>query len=296
MKFPTDTPPAGIGLKPQHYTQVLQSVSASRPDAIMPGLLEVHAQNYFCAGGPPHRWLSAFADHVPLSFHSVGLSMGSADGLFQDELEKLAQLCERYEPALVSDHLSWSGSASNRLPDLLPVPYTEAALAHFRTQILRVQDRLKRPMLIENPSRYLAFAFDEMDEASFLNALCARSGCGILLDLNNVEVSSTNLGLDATDYLDRLDLQCVAEIHLAGHAIEDLPHGRLLIDDHGAAVSDATWDLFADFCRRSGPRPVIIEWDTNIPDYDILIGEMHKADRIMADSAWEGTPHVRAYA
>lgn len=296
MKFPTDTPPAGIGLKPQHYTQVLQSVSASRPDAIMPGLLEIHPQNYFCAGGPPHRWLSALADHVPLSFHSVGLSLGSADGLFQDELEKLAQLCERYQPALVSDHLSWSGNASNRLPDLLPVPYTGATLDHFRTQILRVQDRLKRPVLIENPSRYLAFAGDEMDEASFLNELCALSGCGMLLDLNNVEVSSTNLGLDASDYLDRLELQRVGEIHLAGHAIEDHPHGRLLIDDHGAPVSDTTWDLFEHFCRRCGPRPVIIEWDTNIPDYDILIGEMRKADRIMADSAREGASHVRAYA
>lgn len=284
MNIPSISPRAGIGLKSEHYTQVLQSVSASRTHQNAPGWLEVHPQNYFCSGGPPHRWLTAIAEHFLLSFHSVGLSLGSAGGVFEDELEQLASLCERYAPALVSDHLSWSGSASNRVPDLLPVPYTIATLRHFVSQVSRVQDRLRRPILIENPSRYLAFAGDEMDEVTFLHDLCSRSGCGLLLDINNVEVSATNLGFDGFNYIACIDPALVGEIHLAGHAVEEHPSGRLLIDNHGSPVSDVSWALFEHFCVSGGPKPVLIEWDTDVPEYDVLLAEARKADAIMVEA------------
>lgn len=277
---------AGVGLKPQHYPRALEMVSASIDDPIpAPAWFEVHPQNYFCAGGPPHRWLTAFAEKSPLSFHSVGLSLGSADGVNLDELSALAALCERYGPAMVSDHLSWSGSASNRYPDLLPVPYTAEALDHFAAQVGWVQDRLGRSILIENPSRYLAFAGDTMDEAAFLHALCRRAGCGLLLDINNIEVSATNLGLDPDAMVDAIDPSLVGEVHLAGHASEDHDHGPLLIDDHGSAVSHETWRLFERFAERAGPVPVLIEWDTNIPEFDVLLTEAAIADAILRRAA-----------
>ncbi|MDE2623646.1 MAG: DUF692 domain-containing protein [Betaproteobacteria bacterium] len=283
MIFPSPLPPlAGIGLKPEHYPLVLDAVSASIPSSLpKPGWVEVHPQNYFGAGGPPHRWLSAIAEHYPLSFHSVGLSLGSADGVVHEELEQLARLCDRYVPVMVSDHLSWSGSASNRYPDLLPVPYTDEVLRHFAEQVSIVQDRLKRRILIENPSRYLAFAGDDMDEVDFLHLLCEHSGCGLLFDINNVEVSATNLGFDAWAYIDAIDPALVDEIHLAGHAREEHADGILLIDDHGSQVSEVTWALFGRFIERAGRRPTLIEWDTDVPAYDVLLSEAGKAEAIM---------------
>lgn len=284
-------PIAGVGLKPQHYVQALEAVSASiRTSPAAPGWFEIHPQNYFGAGGPPHRWLSAFAEQAALSFHSVGLSLGSRDGVDLDELERLAGLCERYAPAAVSDHLSWSGSASNRYPDLLPVPYTGEALDHFVLQVERVQDRLGRSILIENPSRYLAFAGDEMGEADFLHALCRRAGCRILLDINNIEVSATNLGLDADRMVDAIDAALVGEMHLAGHATEDHPEGPLLIDDHGSPVSAETWRLYTRFVNRAGPRPTLIEWDTDVPPFEVLLAEAAKADAIMQNQHANGLP------
>lgn len=287
MNLPSDLPPLpGIGLKPQHYAAVLQPVSASiLPPAPVPAWFEVHPQNYFGAGGPPHRWLTAIAERFPLSFHSVGLSLGSSAGVDLAELEQLAALCERYEPASVSDHLSWSGSANNRYPDLLPVPYTEEALGHFARQVDCVQDRLKRRVLIENPSRYLAFARDDMSEAQFLHWLCDLTGCGILLDINNIEVSATNLGLDAQAMVDSIDPSLVGEVHLAGHTREVRPDGDLLIDDHGSAVSELTWALFARFTARAGRKPVLIEWDTDVPDYAVLLAEAAKAEAVMQGQA-----------
>lgn len=282
---------AGVGLKPQHYSYALEMVSASiatAPNA--PGWFEVHPQNYFGAGGPPHRWLSTFSGMVPLSFHSVGLSLGSADGVNLEELERLAALCDRYAPAMVSDHLSWSGSASNRYPDLLPVPYTAEALLHFAEQVSRVQDRLGRTILVENPSRYLAFSGDAMSEADFLHALCSLTGCGVLLDINNIEVSATNLGLDAKAMVDTIDPALVGEIHLAGHATESHADGPILIDDHGSAVSDVTWRLFERFIRRAGPRPVLIEWDTDIPEFGVLLAEAEIANAIMRRVQPEAVP------
>lgn len=287
MKHPTNLPPlAGIGLKPEHYRHVLQSVSASTSIQVpivgnAPAWLEVHPQNYYGAGGPPHRWLSAIAEHRPLSFHSVGLSLGSATGFDREDLEHLAALCARYEPAMVSDHLSWSSGAGNRYPDLLPVPYTDEALGHFVAQVSMVQDRLKRRILIENPSRYLAFAADDMDEVDFLHQLCELSGCGILLDINNIEVSATNLGLDPVAMIDAIDPDLVGEIHLAGHAREDHADGPLLIDDHGSLVSELTWAMFARFIGRAGARPALIEWDTDVPEYEVLMAEASNAGEII---------------
>ncbi|WP_017671246.1 DUF692 domain-containing protein [Blastomonas sp. AAP53] len=271
-------PETGIGLKPAHYRDVLEPQSG----VPVPAWVEVHPQNYFVDGGPPHRWLTAVAERLPLSFHSVGLSIGTAEGLDEDELEQLAALCLRYDPASVSDHLSWSGNSADRYPDLLPLAYTRATLDHVATQIGRVQDRLGRSILIENPSRYLAFAHDDMDEVEFLHALCAKSGCGLLFDINNVEVSCTNLQSDPFAYIDAIDPALVGEIHLAGHATEWHAGRPLLIDDHGSNVTALTWKLFDRFVARASARPVLIEWDTNIPDFAVLMAEAGRASEIMA--------------
>lgn len=271
-------PETGIGLKPAHYRDILEP----QPGAALPAWVEVHPQNYFVDGGPPHRWLTGVAERLPVSFHSVGLSIGTAEGLDEDELIQLARLCERYQPASVSDHLSWSGNSADRYPDLLPIPYTRAALDHAAAQIGRVQDRLKRSILIENPSRYLAFAQDEMDEVAFIHDLCRRSGCGLLFDINNVEVSCTNLQTDPFAYVDAIDPALVGEIHLAGHATEWHDGRPLLIDDHGSRVTDLTWALFDRFIVRAGPRPTLIEWDTDVPDFAVLMGEAERATRQMA--------------
>jgi uncharacterized protein len=272
----------GIGLKPVHYEAVLSCDSLTG----RPAFLEVHPQNYFgmtdsWGGGPPHRWLTAIAEHYPLSFHSVGLSLGSADGLNEYDLDRLAILASRYDPALVSDHLSFSGNAHDRFADLLPVPYTKESLDHFAVQIDRVQSRLQRQLLIENPSRFLAYAHDEMSEIEFIERLVKRTGCGIIFDINNVEVSAKNLGFSATDYVDAIDPDWVGEIHLAGHAAEQHDSGPLCIDDHGSPVSDVTWMLFNRFIARAGSRPVLIEWDTDVPEYDVLMAEAAKASRIL---------------
>lgn len=269
---------AGIGLKPQHYADVL----AAAEQGTAPAWAEVHPQNYFGAGGPPHRWLTAIAEHLPLSFHSVGLSLGSAAGADRDELEALAALCERYAPAMVSDHLSWSNGPHDKFPDLLPVPYSHVALDHFAREVGRVQDRLRRSILIENPSRYLAYAGDDWAEADFLHELSRRSGCGLLLDINNIEVSAFNLGLDPAPWLDAFDPRHVGEIHVAGHAVKgDDAGGTIAIDDHGSPVRASCWNLLARFLDRAGPKPVLIEWDTDVPDYVTLTAEAAEAEALL---------------
>lgn len=281
----------GIGLKAEHYEDVLNHCDASGETTI-PAWAEIHPQNYVMAGGPAHRWLRAIADKLPLSFHSVGLSLGSADGVIAHELDALAELCTRYEPASVSEHLSWSGSDTQLYPDLLPMPYTPESLAHFAAQISKVQDRLQRQILIENPSRYLAFADDTMDEAEFLNSLARQSGCGLLLDINNIEVSATNLGLDPNAMIDGIASEFVQEIHLAGHKREDYEDGPLLIDDHGSPVTDETWRLFSRFLNTAGPRPVLIEWDTDVPTFEVLIAECAKAQaRMPLTDSGDGRGH-----
>jgi uncharacterized protein len=200
------------------------------------------------------------------------------------DLDRLATLCERYQPASVSDHLSFSGNAHNRFADLLPVPYTKASLDHFAGGIGKVQDRLKRNILIENPSRYLAYRGDDMSEVEFIERLLSKSGCGLLFDVNNVEVSATNLGFSAEAYVDAIDPDWVGEIHLAGHAVEHHDSGSLLIDDHGSHVTDATWSLCRRFIDRAGAKPLLIEWDTDVPDYAVLIAEVDKAQMVLDEA------------
>jgi uncharacterized protein len=270
---------AGIGLKPAHYDALLAAVAAGGG----PAWAEVHPQNYFGAGGPPHRWLTAVVDALPLSFHSVGLSLGSAAGVDAAELERLAALCDRYGPAQVSDHLSWSNGGGEYFPDLLPVPYTHAALAHFAAQVGRVQDRLGRAILVENPSRYIALAGDDYDEAEFLNLLCRRAGCGLLLDLNNIDVSAFNLGGDAAAWLDGIDAALVGEIHVAGHARKTADDGAVVaIDDHGSPVRECCWALLDHFVARHGPRPVLVEWDSDVPPFAVLMAEAERAAAALA--------------
>lgn len=291
MTVPRSLPPSGgIGLKSVHYQNVLGDAAT----ATSPSWVEVHPQNYFGDGGPAHRWLTGIAEAYPLSFHSVGLSLGSAGGLNAADLDQLAALCDRYRPAMVSDHLSWSGNAHDRYPDLLPVPYTREALDHFAGEIGKVQDRLQRTILIENPSRYLSYRDDEMSEPEFIHALCRRTGCGLLFDINNVEVTATNVGLDMDAYIDAIDPAIVGEIHLAGHAREDHASGPLLIDDHGSMVSDVTWRLYRRFIDRAGARPTLIEWDSDIPDYAVLIAEVAKADAILGDRQASEPRHALA--
>lgn len=295
-RAPNSLPPSvGIGLKPQHYASVLDTdANFSFPK---PAWLEVHPQNYFGDGGPPHRWLTAIAEYFPLSFHSVGLSLGSSDGLNEYDLEKIAELCARYNPASVSDHISFSGNAHDRFADLLPVPYTQECVDHFATQIDRVQTRLKRRILVENPSRYLSFADDEMDEIEFIGRLVTKSGCGIIFDVNNVEVSAGNLGFSAEEYVDAIKQDWVGEMHLAGHAVENHESGPLRIDNHGSPVSDITWKLFERFIARAGPKPVLIEWDTDVPEYEDLMREAAKAQAVLdkhATTLKKGSQHALA--
>jgi len=271
---------AGIGLKPDHHQPLV-----GRGRGSTPFFLEVHPQNFFHAGGPAMRWLERFAADWPLSFHSVALSLGRAEGVDAEQLDMLTVLVERFQPAAVSDHLAWCSTPHERMPDLLPLPMTRDVLDHVAGEVGRVQDRLKRIILIENPSRMLAFAHDEMDEPAFLNALARRTGCGILLDINNIEVSATNLGLDPWAYLSAIDMAAVGEIHLAGHAIEEHADGPLLIDDHGAPASELTWRLYARALSLGGPRPTLVEWDTNVPPLDVLLAEAEKADRLLAAAA-----------
>ncbi len=271
-------PRGGIGLKPSHFAELLDAAARGAG----PQWAEVHPQNYMMAGGPMHHWLAAIRAEMPVSFHSVGLSLGDPDGCDLDELERVATLADRYQPAMISDHLSWSSFNGERIPDLLPVPMTEAVLDHLVREVDRVQDRLKRQILVENPSRFLAFAGDDFNEPEFLAELCRRSGCGLLLDINNVIVSGLNLGFDPASFLDRIDPAPVGEIHVAGHAIEIHEDGTsLAIDDHGSPVSEQCWSLLGRFLDRAGARPVLVERDNDVPAYADLAAEVERADFLL---------------
>lgn len=263
---------AGVGLKPEHYNAISDAPERA------PGWFEIHPENYMSAGGPAHAWLTRMADIRPLSIHGVGMSLGSADGLDPDHLERLAALVDRYEPALVSEHLSWSRIGGIFLPDLLPLPLTGEALDVMVRHVDQTQSRLKNCILIENPSTYLEAARADYDEPAFMAELCRRTGCGWLLDVNNVVVGCTNHARDATAYIDAVDGARVGEIHLAGHAVEEHASGLLLIDNHGSAVGAETWTLYERLIARIGPRPTLIEWDTDIPAWDVLCAEAAAAD------------------
>lgn len=265
---------AGVGLKPQHYHDVLDGGSR--------GLwFEIHPENYMGAGGPPHRYLEAIRRDHALSLHSVGGSLGSADGLCGAHLARLKALVDRYRPDLVSDHLSWSGIGEGFVHDLLPLPLNSESLQRFARNIDRLQEAIGRTILIENPSVYLMVDGQGIAEPEFIAALCRRTGCGWLLDINNVFVSATNLGFDPAAYLGAVDHRLVEEIHLAGHARETHDDGDLLIDDHGSHVPVPVWQLYESFVAAAGPRPTLIEWDTRTPDFATLAGEAAKADAIL---------------
>jgi uncharacterized protein len=258
---------AGIGLRAPHCREMTES----RPAAA--GWLEVHSENYFGAGGQPHVFLEALRAHYPLSLHGVGLGLGSTEPLDIAHLQRLKRVIERYQPALVSEHLCWSAAAGRHLNDLLPLPCTEEALDHVCDRILRTQEYLGRQILIENISSYLRFAHSTVPEAEFVAEVARRAGCGILLDVNNVYVNAANHGFDPHAYLAAIPASAVQEIHLAGHDHS----GACLIDTHGTAVSEPVWALYRETIRRLGPRPTLIEWDTDIPALDVLLGEARKA-------------------
>jgi uncharacterized protein (UPF0276 family) len=250
-----------------------------RPDI---GFFEVHAENYMGAGGPPHRYLGEIRDRYPLSLHGVGLSIGADRPLDRAHLKRLKQLVDRYEPGLFSEHLAWSTHGSAFFDDLLPVPYTTESLGRVCAHIDQTQQALGRRMLLENPATYLAFAESTHSEIDFIAETARRTGCGLLLDVNNVYVASTNQQWDPTHYIDQFPLAYVQEIHLAGHAREaDEKDRPLLIDSHDRQVADCVWDLFERAIVSIGPVPTLIEWDANIPAWPGLQAEADRAEAVM---------------
>jgi uncharacterized protein (UPF0276 family) len=264
---------AGIGLRPPHYRDLL----AARPAL---GFVEVHSENYFGAGGAPLHYLERAREQYPVSLHGVGLSLGSTDALSVTHLRALKQLIVRIEPVLVSDHLCWCSVEDRYLNDLLPLPCTGEALAHVVGRIAQAQEFLGVRLLIENPSSYLAWRHSDMPEGEFLAAVAAQADCDILLDVNNVYVSSRNLGFDARAYLRALPPARVREIHLAGHAERRFPEGTILIDTHDAPVCDAVWELYREAVTLFPAAPALIERDARLPALDELVGEARRADRI----------------
>ena len=269
----------GVGYKPQHFDQILA-------DAGPVEWLEIHAENYMGAGGRPLAQLRHLAERFAISVHGVGLSIGGAGPLDLAHLARLKHLCDWLNPASFSEHLAWSTHDGSYLNDLLPLPYTSATLIETCDHIDQVQSVLGRRMLLENPSTYLAFSETTMAEVDFLAEIARRTGCGLLLDVNNVYVSATNQAYDALDYIRSFPLHHVGEIHLGGHDEDADDQGaRLLIDSHGAAVVDPVWALYAQTVALGGAKPTLIEWDNDVPDWPVLRAEAGLAAQILADVA-----------
>ncbi|MDX9994772.1 MAG: DUF692 domain-containing protein [Rhodocyclaceae bacterium] len=277
LSRPTALPRAGgVGLKPEHFRTILDT----RP-AI--GFFEIHAENYMVAGGPFHHHLERIRADYPLSIHGVGLSIGGAGPLDEAHLDRLAVLLDRYQPESFSEHLAWSSHNEVFFNDLLPAPYHAGTLARVCAHIDRVQERLGRSMLLENPATYVEFEASTMAEADFISEVVKRTGCGLLLDVNNAYVSCVNHHRDAHDYLRALPLAAVGEIHLAGHAEDvDAAGDPLLIDSHGAPVANAVWDLYDFAIALLGPQPTLIERDSDIPALSVLAAEAWQAEALMA--------------
>jgi len=265
---------AGIGLRFQHH----QAVVDTRPHVAW---FEVHTENYM-GGGTPLRYLEDIRRDYPMSFHGVGLSLGSTEGLDRMHLERIRRAVERIEPALVSEHLSWSIVRERYLADLLPLPMTEEALAIICRHVDQAQAFLRRRILVENPSSYLRYRHSTIPEWEFLAAVASRTGCGILCDVNNIYVSACNHGWEPSIYITALPRAAIGEIHLAGHSIRRLDGGvTLRIDDHGSRVIPEVWALYAEGLARFGPVPTLIEWDTNVPTLDVLLDEAARAAAVL---------------
>lgn len=277
-------PRAGIGFKSGHFDDLLA-------DGTPPAFIEVHAENYLGAGGRPHAQLTLLRERLPLSLHGVGLSIGGEEPLDTAHLDRLAQLIDRYQPAAFSEHLAWSTHGGRFFNDLLPLSYDTHTLQRVCEHIDRIQERLRLQMLLENPSTYLEFTSSSYAEPDFIATVVQRTGCALLLDVNNVYVSCCNQRGDPLTYLAALPLRAVRQIHLAGHTVEqDADGGRLLIDDHGAPVSDTVWKLYAGTVAATGPIATLIEWDTRIPAYAVLRDQARQAQAILdcADTAMTG--------
>ena len=275
MIQPTLPPRTGVGFKPDHFDGLIAD-----PGPI--GFVEVHAENYMGDGGLPHAQLAACTSASHLSVHGVGLSIGVDAPLDRAHLQRLRRLCDRYRPESFSEHLAWSSHGDVFLNDLLPLPYTADTLSRVTDHIAEVQDALGRRMLLENPATYVLFAESTIAETDFLADIVRRTGCGLLLDVNNVYVSATNHGRSAEDYLAAFPLEHVGEIHLAGHdASVDDAGAPLLIDAHGSPVADPVWALFERVIARTGPLPTLIEWDNDVPAWPVLRGEAIAADAVL---------------
>lgn len=265
----------GVGYKTQHFKDILENPAPVE-------WLEIHAENYMGAGGRPLAQLRHLAERFAFSVHGVGLSIGGEGPLDSAHLAQLKHLCDWLKPASFSEHLAWSSHDEAFLNDLLPLPYTAATVARVADHVDHVQEVLGRRMLLENPSSYLAFDEAEMGEVAFLREVAQRTGCGLLLDVNNVYVSATNLNFDASAYLADFPVELVGEVHLGGHAVDADDHGApLLIDSHGTAVVDPVWQLYAWLIGRAGPIPTLIEWDNDVPDWPVLAAEAARAGRIL---------------
>lgn len=265
----------GVGYKPQHFSNIIA-------DADPVGWLEIHAENYMGDGGRPLAQLRHLTERFPISVHGVGLSIGGEGRLDRDHLARLKKLCGWLDPASFSEHLAWSTHDSAFLNDLLPLPYTAETLARVADHIDEVQSHVGRRMLLENPSVYVTFTETNMDEIEFLGEIASRTGCGLLLDVNNVYVSCTNRQTDPYDYIDRFPHHLVGEIHLGGHDEDHDDMGApLLIDAHGSEVVDPVWQLYAHTIAKGGPRPTLIEWDNDVPDWPVLAEQAARAARIL---------------
>lgn len=275
-RFPSLPAAPGVGYKPQHFADITT-------DARPVEWLEIHAENYMGEGGRPLAQLRHLAEKFAISVHGVGLSIGGEGRLDADHLARLKHLCGWLQPASFSEHLAWSTHDSHFLNDLLPLPYTNATLQRVADHIDEVQEVVGRQMLLENPSSYLAFAESTWSETAFLDEIARRTGCGLLLDVNNVFVSAINLQMDPRAYIDAFPLARVGEIHLGGHDEDEDDHGApLLIDSHGREVADPVWTLLDYALERSGARPLLIEWDADVPEWHILAEEARRAERALA--------------
>jgi uncharacterized protein (UPF0276 family) len=266
---------AGIGLRAPHYADVVRELPAL-------GWVEVHSENFF-GGGAPLRTLARVREHYPVSLHGVGMGLASPTPLDSEHLSALHRLCDAIQPAAVSEHLCWNSIAGRTINDLLPFPYTEVALSHVASRVEQVQEKIGYRLLVENISSYLSFSSSEMTEGMFLAELSRRTGCGILFDINNLHVNASNLGVDAWEFINTLPVQAVSEYHLAGYSewVGSREGEKCLVDTHSNPVFPEVWDLYEAVLQRIGPRPTLIEWDSDIPSLAVLVGEAAKAQRRM---------------